>query len=118
MKLSITIKGLPKMANGGHGSWMADAAAKKKWKTAMARELIGLQPNKPFEKVRVVFTRCSSIEPDTDGNAHGFKPVRDALVKFGFVVDDKPKNMEAIYKWEYAPPKKGFIRIEMEEIND
>lgn len=116
MKISIIIKDLPPMANGGHGSIMASAASRKEWKMKAARELIGLQPDRPYQKIKVTFTRCSSVEPDDDGNAHGFKPIRDALVKFGFVVDDKKKNMEAIYQWEHSPRGKGFVKVEIEGI--
>lgn len=114
MKLTVTIAGLPRMANGGHGSWQQSAAERKKWKAKVARELAGMAPTRPFTKIRVTFIRLSSVEPDYDGLVHGFKPVRDALVKFGFVVDDKNKNLEAVYSWEKADQGKGHIRIEME----
>lgn len=116
MNLAIRIDGLPKMANGGHRNWGADASDKKKWRMKVARELVGLGPTVPFKKIKVIFTRHSAVEPDDDGNAHGFKPIRDALVKLGFVVDDKPSNMEAHYRWQKAPKTKGFITIEIEGI--
>lgn len=105
------------MANGSQGSsWRSGAAQKAKWKTAVARELVGLAPNRPFELAHVLFVRGSSKEPDDDNLSIGFKPLRDALVKYGFVVDDKPKNLKATYRWEHASPKKGFVRIEFEGI--
>ena len=113
LTLHIHIDGLPKMANGGHGHWRTDHTAKKKWKTLVARELVGLAPPKPWPWVRVVFTRHSSVEPDYDGLVHGFKPLRDALVKYGFVVDDKNMNMEAVYKWEKAPRGLGHVTLDI-----
>lgn len=112
--LSIRIDGLPRMANGSYGHWTRQAAEKKKWKAKVARELAGLAPPQPFEKIRVRFIRCSSSEPDFDGLVHGFKPIRDALVQFGFVADDKNRNMEAIYDWEFSPRGQGSIRIEIQ----
>lgn len=110
-KIVLRIDGLPKMANGGHGSWGQDHKRKKKWKTLVARELVGLAPPKPFSWIYVEFIRHSSVEPDYDGLVHGFKALRDALVKFGFVKDDKNRNMEAVYRWEKAEAKKGFVEI-------
>lgn len=107
----IKIAGLPAMANHAASSWQARAKATKKWKTKVARELVGLAPNKPWNWLRCEFIRHSSVEPDYDGLVHGFKPLRDALVKYGFVKDDAPKYFEAVYKWEKAPMRKGFVEI-------
>lgn len=113
-KLKIRIEGLPRMANGSYGSWHRNASEKRKWKAKVARELAGLAPARPYTRLRAVFTRCSSVEPDDDGLSHGFKPVRDALVKFGFVVDDKRRNLEAVYEWRHAPQGQGHIEVEIE----
>ena len=118
MKIHIEIRGLPKMANGGHGSWQRAHGSRKKWKTLVARELVGLAPRKPFEFCRVLFTRHSSVEPDYDGLVHGFKPLRDALVTYGFVVDDKNSNMKAEYVWAHAPAKNGYVSIDFEGIEN
>jgi hypothetical protein len=112
--LKIRIDGLPRMANGSYGSWQRNAAEKKKWKMLMARELAGLAPQVPFTRMRATFTRCSSVEPDDDGLTHGFKPVRDALVRLGFVIDDKRTNLEAVYRWEKVPQGQGHIQVEIE----
>lgn len=117
MKFFLILPGLPKMANGSQGSsWRSGAAQKAKWKIAVARELVGLAPSQPFDEANVTFIRGSSVEPDDDNLSIGFKPLRDALVKYGFVVDDKPKNLKAKYKWEKSPVRKGFVRIEFEGI--
>jgi len=36
------------MSNGSHGCWQRSAAERKKWKTAVARELVGMDPPKPW----------------------------------------------------------------------
>lgn len=115
-RLSFRIDGLPKMANGSHGHWAAAAGERKRWKMLAAQQLVGRAPPLPFQRVRATFTRHSSNEPDDDGLAHGFKPIRDALVKFGFVVDDKRANLEAIYRWEHAPRGQGHVTVEVEEL--
>ena len=115
-RLRFKIAGLPKMANGGHGSWQRDAAEKKKWKLLVAKELVGRSPGTPFDCIVVKFIRHSATEPDFDGLVHGFKSIRDALVKFGLVVDDKNKNMRAEYLWKFAPRGKGHIEVEVEEV--
>jgi hypothetical protein len=113
LNIAVTIQGLPRMANGGHGSWQRGARERREWKVRVARELIGLAPAVPLDRLYVRFTRCSSVEPDYDGLVHGFKPVRDALVRYGFVVDDRNQNVVAEYLWKRTPLRKGHIRVEM-----
>ena len=114
LKLVITLPGLPKMANGGHGHWRKDWAEKKLWQDLMALQLKKHAPPAPFKKIKVKFIRFSSSEPDYDGLVHGFKPIRDSLKRLGFVIDDKTRNIEALYLWDKAPPKKGYIQLEIE----
>ena len=112
-RLRFIIKGLPRMANGGHGSWQRTAGERKKWKSKVARELAGLAPDRPFTKIRAVFIRRSFVEPDYDGLVHGFKAIRDALVRYAFVVNDRTSNIEAVYRWEKAPQGGGHIEVEI-----
>lgn len=104
---------LPKMANGGHGSWHADHAQKKAIKRAMGTALLGKLPAKPWPQARAVFTRYSSVEPDDDGLVHGFKAVRDSLKLYGVILDDHPRCLTSTYRWERVPPKRGKIRVEV-----
>lgn len=116
-KKTFDIKGIPPLvSNGSHGSWQLAARIKRTWKAKLAREMVGHAPMVPFERLRATFTRFSSVEPDEDNLIISFKPVRDALVKYGFVVDDRRANLEAHYRWEHAPAKHGRIRVEVEEI--
>ena len=111
MNVTIRITGLPKMANGGHGSKFAAAGRTKKWKGLVARELAGLAPSRPWQKVHVTFIRRSSVEPDYDGLVHGFKALRDAVVKFGFVIDDRNSCMESLYLWEKVKAGQGHVEL-------
>jgi Holliday junction resolvase RusA-like endonuclease len=114
--IDLEVKGLPPMANGSHGSWQVKNALRKYWKTQVGLMLLGKTPKVPHKKVKVVFTRYSSVEPDYDGLVHGFKPVRDALVQYGVVEDDKSSNMQAEYKWIRAGRRDGKIRVEITPI--
>jgi len=55
--------------------------------------------------------------PDYDGLVSSFKWICDALVKLRILKDDNMKVIGAPdYFWESAPPKKGFISIEITEL--
>jgi hypothetical protein len=115
-RLEFEIASLPKMANGGHGNWRADHGRKMHWRKWVGTALMGKLPKKPLAFARVTLTRCSSVEPDFDGLAHGFKPIVDALVHFGVIVDDRGSVLERRYLWEKAKPKQGGIRVVLEEL--
>jgi Holliday junction resolvase RusA-like endonuclease len=117
--LEFELPGLPKMANGGHGHWRADHAAKMAWRERVGLVLLSMKarmPVAPLKLARVTFTRFSSVEPDDDGLTHGFKPIRDALKFYGIIEDDKRKNLVAEYRWEKAKPKQGKVRIKVESL--
>lgn len=107
----IEIPFLPKMANGGHGSWRADYAEKLKMRKAVGRALWGQIPAAPWTHANAVFTRLSARQPDDDGLVHGFKAARDALKFYRVIIDDHPRCLSSTYLWEQAPPRKGMIRI-------
>ena len=113
---SFTIPGLPKMANGGHGHWRTNHAERVKWKSWTRKCLIGHTPASPLQKIKVIFTRHSTTEPDFDGLVHGFKPIRDALVEGGIVVDDKQRNMDAVYHWLPAKRGSGHVSVVIVEV--
>lgn len=115
-RLEFEIPGLPKMANGTHGHWRTRYHAERKWQSMTLIAIAGKRPLAPLEKVRCEFVRFSSSEPDFDGLVHGFKPIRDALVRGGIVINDKPSNMEAKYRWEKAAQKQGKIRVTVEAV--
>ena len=115
-ELLIELKGLPPMANGSHGSWQRTWAIKKAWKQRVGYLLMDKAPQYPYKKIKVRFTRYSSVEPDYDGLVHGFKAVKDALVEYGFAQNDKISNMESEYRWIKAKAKEGKITIEITPI--
>lgn len=74
-------------------------------------------PQKPLEKAKVILTRHTSIsssQMDADNLAISFKPIMDGLVEAGVLIDD---NMDVIgqpeVRMEKAPPKKGFVTVEI-----
>lgn len=121
-KHEFILAGLPRMPNrvgtrGGSGMRLWREG--EQWKKDVWAMCSGLnKPRAPLNKARVTFTRSAhGPEPDSDGLAHSFKPVRDGLVKCGVLVDDSPAHIEAIYQWEQGRYKKGFIRVTIEEIS-
>lgn len=113
-KIIITIPGLPPMANGSHGNPFAKNRERQKWQRTAILLLKSHAPKKPYDRIKVIFTRFSSNEPDYDGLVHGFKPIVDAFKKTGFIKDDKMRHLESIYLYDKAPPKKGYIQLEIE----
>lgn len=118
MEIKLELPGLPPMANGSYGHWKKQWQIKKAWKRRIGQMLLDLVPSMPYKKVRVILTRHSSSEPDFDGLVHGFKPIVDALVEYGIVVDDSGKHMEREYRWEKAVAKQGKIRVEVFPIEE
>lgn len=117
-KVELQIMGLPSIsANGPHGHWATKAKERKLWHSLVAYNLGRRLPPKPLEKAKLTLIRHSSSEPDSDGLVISFKPVIDALVKAGVLVNDKRGNIGMPeYDWRQAPPKKGFITIKIEEL--
>jgi Holliday junction resolvase RusA-like endonuclease len=115
-KLTIELPALPKTTNGSHGHWSVIAAERKKWRRLVVFAVGIKRPAKPLMQAKATFTRFSSNEPDDDNLSISFKSVRDGLVDAGVIADDKNRILTATYRWEKAPPKKGKITIEVEEV--
>jgi Holliday junction resolvase RusA-like endonuclease len=116
-RLIFELDGLPKTTNGAHGCWQAAAKERKKWRQAVCLVAYFRRPEKPLEKVRVTCTRFSSSKPDYDNLAISFKSVIDGLVDGKIISDDKSAVIvERKYLHEKASPKKGKIRVEVEEV--
>lgn len=117
--LEIVLDGLPARTNSAKTAWQARAAEAKKWKGLVvnAVRLSRNQPATPLSRARLTLIRCSSIRPDSDGLVSGFKHCVDGLIQAGVIIDD---NFDVIgmptYLWEKAPPKKGMIKIKVEEV--
>lgn len=122
-KLKLQIDGLPKRFNQSQGShWSVRHRESKKWLKLVNEAIVYGRfgtPRVPLTKAKLTLVRCSARAPDADGLVQSFKPVVDAFKKLNIIIDD---NMNVIgmptYQWEKAPMKKGFIRIELESVED
>lgn len=116
-KLSFEIKSLPRMTNTMRVHWRVKQKEALKWKGLVASYLpFDIKPTQPLASAALTLTRCSARQPDADGLVSSFKHVIDGLVGSGILVDDGPKVIGfPSYKWEYASPGKGKIRVEVEE---
>lgn len=117
--LQFELPGLPKMSNQSlRQHWRASRAEGTKWKDAVGLKTIGKRPSEPLLKAKLTLIRCSSVEPDYDGLVSSFKHVIDGLVKSGILVSDKMSHIGApAYLWELTAPKKGKIKVRIEEVN-
>lgn len=119
MRFGFEIPSLPKTTNaGGRAHWALKAKEAKVWKAWVllcVRQVKFKGP--PLQKARLTLIRYSSSEPDFDGLVSSFKHVIDGLVDAKVLVSDKQSVIgQPTYLWEYAPPKKGFIRVHVEPV--
>lgn len=97
--------------------WTKKGAYVKHWHRMVSLLVGSKKPTKPLPKAVLTLTRFSSSEPDFDGLVSSFKPVIDALIVCGVLVNDKPSNIgQSKYLWEKAKPKQGKIKIKVEEV--
>lgn len=95
---------------------MAEA---RKWKQLVEGYVVinRLKPSTPLTKARLNLVRHSSFECDFDGLVSGFKHCIDGLVVAGVIKNDRMGNIgQPNYKWMRSSPGKGFVTIEVEEI--
>lgn len=115
-RIEFELDGLPKTTNAFKRShWTHSFKERKRWKTFVFYKLGEFRWEK-FSKPRLTLTRFSTTEPDFDGLVSSFKAVIDGLKVAGVIEDDKQSIIgQPLYKWEYAPPRKGKIRVVVEE---
>lgn len=123
-RLELRLPGLPTMNQKLH--WRVEARERAKWREAVSLFAISQgRPPEPLQRARVTMTRHSgSREPDHDNLAFSFKgcldglqvPKRPGEVGASVIVDDSPRHVERVYRWEPEKPRKGHIRILVEEI--
>ena len=123
MSVSFRIDELPKLKNQLlHAPWRKVLTHTNRWHWKVRQALghrvscVKDDPVFPYDYARVTLTRHSSVEPDYDGLVMSGAVILDALVKRGILVDDDPSHLEAVYSWEKASPKKGFIEVEVEAV--
>lgn len=118
MKLEFEIMGLPKVVTNHMVHWRAKYAESKKWKKAVALEVLGFTAKlgwRPLEEANLTLTRFSAREPDFDGLVASFKHVIDGLVEARVIASDKMSVIgQPTYLWEKCAPKKGKIKIKVE----
>ena len=117
--LEFELPGLPalQVAGSGGGHWRKRHADARRWKDAVRAVVLGdhYVPDKPLERVRMRCERYSTREPDWDNLVASFKPIRDALVEIGVMVDDKPSVLIACeHRWGKAKRGEGRIRVRVE----
>lgn len=116
-KLDIIIPALPKRINQTAGRhWRVKHKESKKWVRLVGAHVRWNFPKQALKKAKLTLIRGSSVEPDPDNLAHSFKSVCDALVKLNIIIDDKTSVIgKPDYQWVKATPRKGFVRVIVEE---
>lgn len=116
--LKFEIEVLPKTPNALLGShWTVRSKHAKKWDRLVWAKCWHVKPAKPLSRAKITLIRFSSVAPDYDGLVGSFKPVIDALVKNGVLIDDNQAVIGVpLYKFHSIGPKKGKIQIEVEEV--
>lgn len=116
-QLKIVIPELPKPINQlNYKHWAIKAKHAKRWKELVSLATVGKRPTNPLTSARLVLTRCSAKEPDFDGLVSSFKHCIDGLIIAKIIIDDKMSVIgQPEYSWEYAPPGKGAVLIEVFE---
>lgn len=135
-RLELTIAYLPPMNTAHTRRHWAVASKEANWARLRIRTAVGdnLRPPKPLHRARILCERHSSVMSDRGNVAQSFKPFVDALLpsvwketkngpvwiaRANIIEDDNPVVLvEESYEWVPAPPKKGFIRIVVEEVVD
>jgi Holliday junction resolvase RusA-like endonuclease len=118
-RLEFDLPGLPKSPNellGKH--WRVRSRHANQWKTAVNMITAGRRPLKPLTFARLMMVRCSSVEPDDDNLRSSFKPIVDGLVNSGIISDDSSAVIGSpVVLWEKEAPRKGRIRVLVEELS-
>lgn len=118
-RLCFELIGLPRTTNAQSGlHWRQKAAEVKQWHRAVWAAIGSRRPERPLPRAKVSFTRFSSREPDYDGLVSSFKHLADALIESKIILDDKMSCIgQPSYNWVKVPPKRGKVRVELEEID-
>lgn len=99
----IEIFDLPKLPNQIRMShWRVKQAETRKWWDLVHLKTYKLMQgiDQPMNQVEIQYERYSSREPDYDNLVASFKPVTDALIKVGLILDDNPKVVvKSSYRW-------------------
>jgi hypothetical protein len=117
-RLAVDIPGLPPLNSADNVHWRKRNRIKRQWKELTAAHIPKrLRPPHPLRGALVILTRASSVTPDPDNLAQGFKHIQDALVDIGLIPDDSPEAATIRYGHLKVGKGNGFIRIEVWEGN-
>ena len=115
--LAFTVDELPKLPNRLlTASWYIVKRHTDRWHTWVLSKVAGRKPAAPLQRARLELTRHSSRECDPDALAVSFKPVIDGLVVQGVLAGDTSAHVDLRVTWNYSPPRKGFITVEVTEV--
>jgi Holliday junction resolvase RusA-like endonuclease len=118
-RLHIKLPGLPRTTNGSHGHWRTRSNHVKIWKAKVFTACWSKAPPEPLKQARIKFTRASSSRPDYDNLVISFKSCMDGLRQARIITDDRHQNVGIPeYTWVQAPIRKGYVEIEIEEVNE
>lgn len=118
-RLDLTLHSLPDSLNKGlRGHRMKYFAKNKRWDFLILGMVRGRLPAKPLEKARITIVRHFWRTLDYDGLVGSMKPVVDALVSAGVIVDD---NWKVTGPWiidqQFRTKKEGpLLTVSVEEI--
>ena len=98
--------------HGFHWSKKYKERRKWAWLVKAARLEAGLFHVKPPAKASVQIDRYGARVLDHDNFVAGTKFLTDALVAEGFLVDDSPANITAIYRQHVGKPHRTIVIIE------
>lgn len=112
----LRMNALPK-AQSGHTHWAIAGKARREWRhsACLYSKMVWRKP--ALTKCKITATRHSSVEPDRDNLSISTKSIIDGIKDAGVITDDKPSLVvEFRTHWVKAPPKKGYITVEVEEL--
>jgi len=121
-RVSFTLPYLTKMTNRSHGQkWWVVKQDRDKVKNDVNTFLRGKDrmPSAPLDTAQITIVRCSSTMCDYDGMVSGGKPIIDAFIESGVLVDDKLTNIGVTrYLWKKVKRGEGRVEVHLEETDD
>lgn len=98
--------------------WAKRANLAAAWHFRVLNAVGGRPFAKPLVKRKVRLTVYRNRELDSDNLIGGAKALRDALVKVGLLVDDKPKWAEFDYRTGKCPEGREHVRVMVGDMDD
>jgi hypothetical protein len=118
-ELRLEIDQLPKALNKTlNAHWRKQRRLGKMWDLVIESKVRSMKPKEPLKKASISIVRHSHRNLDYDGLVGSMKPVVDALVTAGVLLDDR---WSVLGKWNvdqvFRPKKKGpLLEIVVQEV--